>query len=175
MVRQEADNAKRGKSLDLSVLRLARDILRAMNATQIVEIFTDGACSGNPGPGGWGYILRCDGVEREGSGGESRTTNNRMELLGAIEGLKSLDKPARVRLVSDSQYLVKGLNEWIDGWKRRGWRRKEGPVMNVELWQELDRLRAIHQIKAEWVRGHVGHAENERCDQLAVAVIDRFR
>jgi ribonuclease HI len=175
MVRQEADNAKRGKSLDLWVLWLARDILRAMNATQIVEIFTDGACSGNPGPGGWGYILRCDGVEREGSGGESRTTNNRMELLGAIEGLKSLDKPARVRLVSDSQYLVKGLNEWIDGWKRRGWRRKEGPVMNVELWQELDRLRAIHQIKAEWVRGHVGHAENERCDQLAVAVIDRFR
>ena len=175
MDRPEADNAKRGKSLDLSVLWLARDILRAMNATQIVEIFTDGACSGNPGPGGWGYILRCDGVEREGSGGESRTTNNRMELLGAIEGLKSLDKPARVRLVSDSQYLVKGLNEWIDGWKRRGWRRKEGPVMNVELWQELDRLRAIHQIKAEWVRGHVGHAENERCDQLAVAVIDRFR
>ena len=175
MDRQEADNAKRRKSLDVSVLRLARDILRAMNATQIVEIFTDGACSGNPGPGGWGYILRCDGVEREGSGGESRTTNNRMELLGAIEGLKSLDKPARVRLVSDSQYLVKGLNEWIDGWKRRGWRRKEGPVMNVELWQELDRLRAIHQIKAEWVRGHVGHAENERCDQLAVAVIDRFR
>ena len=175
MDRQEADNAKRRKSLDVSVLRLARDILRAMNATQIVEIFTDGACSGNPGPGGWGYILRCDGVEREGSGGESRTTNNRMELLGAIEGLKSLDKPARVRLVSDSQYLVKGLNEWIDGWKRRGWRRKDGPVMNVELWQELDRLRAIHQIKAEWVRGHVGHAENERCDQLAVAVIDRFR
>ena len=175
MDRQEADNAKRRKSLDVSVLWLARDILRAMNATQIVEIFTDGACSGNPGPGGWGYILRCDGVEREGSGGESRTTNNRMELLGAIEGLKSLDKPARVRLVSDSQYLVKGLNEWIDGWKRRGWRRKEGPVMNVELWQELDRLRAIHQIKAEWVRGHVGHAENERCDQLAVAVIDRVR
>lgn len=175
MDRQEADNAKRRKLLDVSVLWLARDILRAMNATQIVEIFTDGACSGNPGPGGWGYILRCDGVEREGSGGESRTTNNRMELLGAIEGLKSLDKPARVRLVSDSQYLVKGLNEWIDGWKRRGWRRKEGPVMNVELWQELDRLRAIHQIKAEWVRGHVGHAENERCDQLAVAVIDRFR
>lgn len=175
MDRPEADNAKRRKSLDVSVLWLARDILRAMNATQIVEIFTDGACSGNPGPGGWGYILRCDGVEREGSGGESRTTNNRMELLGAIEGLKSLDKPARVRLVSDSQYLVKGLNEWIDGWKRRGWRRKEGPVMNVELWQELDRLRAIHQIKAEWVRGHVGHAENERCDQLAVAVIDRFR
>ncbi len=175
MDRQEADNAKRRKLLDVSVLWLSRDILRAMNATQIVEIFTDGACSGNPGPGGWGYILRCDGVEREGSGGESRTTNNRMELLGAIEGLKSLDKPARVRLVSDSQYLVKGLNEWIDGWKRRGWRRKEGPVMNVELWQELDRLRAIHQIKAEWVRGHVGHAENERCDQLAVAVIDRFR
>jgi ribonuclease HI len=141
----------------------------------VVELFTDGACSGNPGPGGWGFILRSEGAEREGSGGEARTTNNRMELLGAIEGLRSLKKPCRVRLVSDSQYLVKGLTEWIDGWKRRGWKRKEGPVMNVELWQELDRLRAIHDIKAEWVRGHVGHAENERCDKLAVAVIDQFR
>ena len=141
-----------------------------------VELFTDGACSGNPGPGGWGYILRsADGTEREGSGGERATTNNRMELLGAIEGLRQLKKPCRVRLVSDSQYLVKGLSEWIDGWKRRGWRRKEGPVMNVELWQELDRLRAIHEIKPEWVRGHVGHAENERCDRLAVAVIDQYR
>lgn len=139
------------------------------------ELFTDGACSGNPGPGGWGFILRVDGVEREGSGGEARTTNNRMELLGAIEGLKLLERPCRVRLVSDSQYLVKGLNEWLEGWKKRGWRRKEGPVLNVELWQELDRLRLLHAIHAEWVRGHVGHAENERCDKLAVAVIDQFR
>ncbi len=146
-----------------------------MDSYPLVELFTDGACSGNPGPGGWGYILRNAGVEREGSGGEARTTNNRMELLGAIEGLKSLSQPSRVRLVSDSQYLVKGLNEWIDGWKARGWRRKGGEVMNTELWQELDRLRGIHLIKAVWVRGHVGHAENERCDQLAVAVIDRFR
>jgi ribonuclease HI len=139
------------------------------------ELFTDGACSGNPGPGGWGFILRVDGEEREGSGGEQRTTNNRMELLGAIEGLRLLDRPCRVRLVSDSQYLVKGLNEWIDGWKKRGWRRKDGPVLNVELWQELDRLRAVHRITAEWVRGHVGHPENERCDRLAVAVIGQFR
>lgn len=146
-----------------------------MTTLRHVELFTDGACSGNPGPGGWGYVLRIDGVEREAAGGEPRTTNNRMELLGAIEGLKSLDGPCQVRLVSDSQYLVKGLNEWIDGWKKRGWRRKDGPVLNVELWQELDRLRFIHRIKAEWVRGHVGHAENERCDRLAVAVIDRYR
>jgi ribonuclease HI len=163
------------------------DTLRAMPARQAspstsrpaaafdAELFTDGACSGNPGPGGWGFILRVGGSEREGSGGETRTTNNRMELLGAIEGLKLLERPSRVRLVSDSQYLVKGLNEWIDGWKKRGWRRKEGPVLNVELWQELDRLRLLHAIHAEWVRGHVGHAENERCDRLAVAVIDRFR
>ena len=140
-----------------------------------VELFTDGACSGNPGPGGWGYVLRVHGVESEGSGGESPTTNNRMELLGAIEGLRTLQTPSRVRLVSDSQYLVKGLNEWIDGWKKSGWRRKAGPVMNVELWQELDRLRARHHITAQWVRGHVGHAENERCDRLAVAVINRAR
>ena len=109
-----------------------------------IEIHTDGACSGNPGPGGWGALLRYGQTEKEMSGGESHTTNNRMELLGAIEGLRSLQKPCRVRLVSDSQYLVKGLTEWIDGWKRRGWKRKEGPVMNVELWQELDRLRGIH-------------------------------
>ena len=140
-----------------------------------VELFTDGACSGNPGPGGWGFVLRIAGVETEGAGGERTTTNNRMELLGAIEGLKRLERPSTVRLVSDSQYLVKGLNEWMDGWKRRGWRRKEGPVLNVELWQELDRLRSIHRIKAEWVRGHVGHPENERCDRLAVAVIDQYR
>ncbi len=149
--------------------------LPPMNEPFDVELFTDGACSGNPGPGGWGYVLRVQGVESEGSGGEAPTTNNRMELLGAIEGLRALQAPSRVRLVSDSQYLVKGLNEWLDGWKRAGWRRKTGPVMNAELWQELDRLRGIHRIKAEWVRGHVGHAENERCDRLAVAVINRAR
>jgi ribonuclease HI len=139
------------------------------------ELFTDGACSGNPGPGGWGYVLRVDGVETEGSGGERETTNNRMELLGAIEGLRALAEPREVRLVSDSQYVVKGLSEWMDGWKRRGWRRKEGPVLNVELWKELDRLRAVHTIRPEWVRGHQGHPENERCDRLAVAVISQFR
>ena len=140
-----------------------------------VTVYTDGACKGNPGPGGWGAWLSSGGHDKELFGGERETTNNRMELLGAIEGLRQLKKPCRVRLVSDSQYLVKGLSEWIDGWKRRGWRRKEGPVMNVELWQELDRLRPIHDIKPEWVRGHVGHAENERCDRLAVSVIDQCR
>lgn len=139
------------------------------------ELFTDGACSGNPGPGGWGFVLRVAGSETEGAGGESRTTNNRMELLGAIEGLKLLAEPHEVRLVSDSQYLVKGLSEWVEGWKKRGWRRKEGPVLNVELWQELDRLRLYHRIRPEWVRGHQGHPENERCDRLAVEVIEQFR
>ncbi len=169
--RESAFEAGTLRAMHSEVTRNPRTRLSTFDA----ELFTDGACSGNPGPGGWGYILRKDGQEHEGSGGEARTTNNRMELLGAIEGLKLLERPSRVRLVSDSQYLVKGLNEWIDGWKKRGWRRKDGPVLNVELWQELDRLRLTHAIHAEWVRGHVGHPENERCDRLAVAVIDQFR
>lgn len=143
-----------------------------------VEIYTDGACSGNPGPGGWAYIVRsrATGEEREGSGGEARTTNNRMEMLAVINALESLDGPHRVHLYSDSQYVVNGLNEWMDGWKARGWKRSaRSPVKNVELWQALDRLRGIHEIRAEWVRGHADHPENERCDRLAVAAVERHR
>lgn len=141
-----------------------------------IILFTDGACSGNPGPGGWAYITRDvkTGIELEASGGERSTTNNRMELTAAIRGLHSIEKPSRVRLVSDSQYVTKGLTEWMDGWKRKGWRRGKDPLANVEMWQELDRLRQKHTITCEWVRGHNEHPENERCDQLAVAAYQRF-
>jgi ribonuclease HI len=143
-----------------------------------VELYTDGACTGNPGPGGWGFILRdpATGKEKEGSGGDAQTTNNRMELLSVIEGLRSLRKPATVRVVSDSQYVVNGLREWLDGWKAKGWRKADkSPVLNRELWEELDRLRQIHELRPEWVRGHRGHEFNERCDRLAVAAIEQFR
>ncbi|MHC5113897.1 MAG: ribonuclease HI [Planctomycetota bacterium] len=143
-----------------------------------VELFTDGACSGNPGPGGWAYILRdlASGREVEESDGEASTTNNRMELLGAINGLERLERPSRVDLYSDSQYVVKGLSEWMDGWKAKGWRRSgNSPVKNVELWKRLDQLRKVHDLNAVWVRGHSDHPENERCDQLAVAAAARFR
>jgi ribonuclease HI len=139
-----------------------------------VELYTDGACSGNPGPGGWGYILRdpVSGKEKEGSGGDPRTTNNRMELQSVIEGLRALTAPAAVTLVSDSEYVVKGLKEWLRGWKARGWRKADKqPVVNVDLWQELDRLQQIHAISPQWIRGHRGHPFNERCDRLAVAAI----
>ncbi|MCP3904513.1 MAG: ribonuclease HI [Planctomycetes bacterium] len=142
-----------------------------------VELFTDGACTGNPGPGGWAFILRDRGTGREieDSDGEASTTNNRMELLGAIRGLERLDGPSRVDLYSDSQYVVKGLAEWMDQWKARGWKRpKNAPVKNLELWKRLDELRAVHQVTARWVRGHSDHPENERCDLLAVAAAERF-
>ena len=143
-----------------------------------IELYTDGACTGNPGPGGWGYILRDPetGKEKEGSGGDPQTTNNRMELLSVIEGLRALRKPATVRLVSDSQYVVKGLQEWLKGWKARGWRKADkSPVLNKELWEELDRLAAVHDVRPEWIRGHQGHHFNERCDRLAVAAISHVR
>jgi ribonuclease HI len=142
-----------------------------------VELFTDGACSGNPGPGGWAYILRHpeSGKEIEQAGGERQTTNNRMELIATIEGLRSLTKPSRVELWSDSQYVVNGLREWMDAWKARGWKRGREALKNVDLWQALDELRAVHDIHAHWVRGHNDHAENERVDRLAVAQIERFR
>lgn len=141
-----------------------------------VLLFTDGACSGNPGPGGWAYITRDTktGIELEASGGERATTNNRMELTAAIRGLQSIEKPSRIRLISDSQYVTKGLSEWMDGWKKKGWRRGKDPLANVEMWQELDRLRQKHTITVEWVRGHNEHPENERCDKLAVAAYARF-
>lgn len=140
-----------------------------------VELFTDGACRGNPGPGGWGAVLRCDGREKELYGGESETTNNRMELTAAIQGLEALSRPCRVRLTTDSEYLAKGMTEWLPGWKRRGWKTAaKRPVRNVDLWQRLDELAARHDIEWLWVRGHSGHQENERADALANRGIDEM-
>jgi ribonuclease HI len=137
-----------------------------------VEIFTDGACSGNPGPGGWGVILRARGVEKELSGGEPLTTNNRMELRAAIAALEALKRPCRVKLYTDSQYLRDGITQWLPGWKARGWRTSgKTPVKNVDLWQRLEAAAAPHEIEWHWVRGHAGHPENERADALARAAI----
>ena len=133
-----------------------------------VIIHTDGACSGNPGPGGWGAILEFDGRERELSGGEAVTTNNRMELTAAIEALRALKQPALVELHTDSEYLRKGITEWIHVWKRNGWKTRERkPVKNADLWQALDDLTRLHRIDWRWVRGHAGHDINERADLLA--------
>ena len=133
-----------------------------------VEIFTDGACSGNPGPGGWGAILRIGQKERELSGGEPATTNNRMELMGAIAALEALKRPCHVKLFTDSVYVKDGATKWIHGWKKNGWKTADKkPVKNIELWQRLDAARAPHEIAWIWVKGHSGHAENERADELA--------
>jgi ribonuclease HI len=142
------------------------------------ELFTDGACSGNPGPGGWACILRGPGLagDVELSGGEPETTNNRMEMLAVIRGLEALPGPSAVRLVSDSEYVIKGLTEWLDGWKSRGWRTAaRKPVKNEDLWRQLDALRATHRLRPEWIRGHNEHPENTRCDALAVAAIEGLR
>jgi ribonuclease HI len=137
-----------------------------------VEIFTDGACSGNPGPGGWAAILRWRGVEKELSGSDPATTNNRMEMMAAIAGLEALKRGSRVRLYSDSQYLRDGITRWIHGWKARGWRTSDKkPVKNVDLWQRLEAAAAPHMVDWVWVRGHAGHPENERADALARAEI----
>ncbi|HBA71542.1 MAG: ribonuclease HI [Geobacteraceae bacterium GWC2_55_20] len=139
---------------------------------QSVEIFCDGACSGNPGPGGYGAILRCGRHEKEISGGAKETTNNRMELSAAIEALRLLTRPCRVTITTDSQYLVKGMTEWISGWQRKGWRNsKKEPVVNRDLWELLLELTQPHIVQWRWVRGHAGHTENERCDRLARAGI----
>src|SRR5690349_20268502 len=133
-----------------------------------VDIFCDGACSGNPGPGGWGTILSFRGTEKELSGGESDTTNNRMELTAAIRGLEALSRPCRVRITTDSQYLVKGITEWIHGWRKKGWVTSgKQPVLNRDLWERLLELTSMHEVEWVWVRGHNGHSENERCDELA--------
>jgi ribonuclease HI len=135
---------------------------------EAVEIFTDGACKGNPGPGGWGVVLRLDDREKELYGGESATTNNRMELTAVIRGLEALKRPSRVRVYTDSQYVQKGISEWIHAWKRRGWRTADKkPVKNVDLWQRLERVAASHRVGWHWVKGHAGHPENERADALA--------
>lgn len=141
-----------------------------------VEIFTDGACSGNPGPGGWGALLRAGGQEKEIWGGEPGTTNNRMELLAVIRALTTLKRPVKVRLHTDSQYVQKGISEWIHGWKARGWKTAgKTPVKNVDLWQALDAAAKPHQVSWIWVRGHAGHAENERADALARKGVEAVR
>jgi len=133
-----------------------------------VEIYSDGACRGNPGPGGWGAILRFNQKEKELWGGEAATTNNRMELMAAIRALEALKRPARVKLYTDSLYVMKGISTWIKDWKRRGWRTADKkPVKNEDLWRRLDQAAARHDIEWHWVRGHAGHPENERADELA--------
>jgi len=135
---------------------------------QAVEIYSDGACKGNPGPGGWGFLLKMNGKEEERFGGESLTTNNRMEMTAVIRALESLQGRQRVRVYTDSQYVQKGMSEWIKGWKRRGWRTADkSPVKNEDLWRRLDELSASHDVSWHWVRGHDGHPENERADLLA--------
>ncbi|GAB6165674.1 ribonuclease HI [Thermostilla marina] len=146
-----------------------------------VILFTDGACSGNPGPGGWAFILRHPktGKELERSGAEAETTNNRMEMLAVIRGLEALQRPCRVKVVTDSSYVAKGIAEWLPTWKANGWRRRVRnrwqPVANVDLWKQLDALLSKHDVTVEHVRGHAGHPENERCDQMAVAAYQALR
>jgi ribonuclease HI len=139
-----------------------------MNNNEPVEVFTDGACRGNPGPGGWGVILRTKGKEKELWGGEAATTNNRMELTAVIRALEALTRRSRVSVYTDSQYVQKGISEWIHSWKRRGWKTADkNPVKNEDLWRRLDELAAGHEVEWHWVRGHSGHPENERADELA--------
>ncbi len=141
-----------------------------------VEIFTDGACKGNPGPGGWGAVLRLGDKEKELSGGEPLTTNNRMELMAAIEGLKALTRPCKVILSTDSKYVMDGITKWIFGWQRNGWRTADKkPVKNADLWQALVAATAPHQVDWRWVKGHAGHPENERADRLASAAAEANR
>lgn len=140
-----------------------------------VEIFTDGACRGNPGPGGWGAILRKGSHEKELYGGEALTTNNRMELMAAIQALEALTRPCEVTLTTDSQYVRKGITEWIDNWRRRGWKTADKkPVKNVDLWQRLAQAADRHRVGWHWIRGHTGHPENERADALANRGIDEL-
>jgi len=134
----------------------------------VVEAFTDGACSGNPGPGGWGVLLRMGKNEKELCGGEATTTNQQMELQAAVEVFKALTRPCRITIYSDSKYVVQGMNEWIHNWKAKGWRTAgKKPVSNLERWQQLDALAAKHEVTWQWVKGHAGHPENERADELA--------
>jgi ribonuclease HI len=154
----------------------------AASTLPVVHLFTDGGCSGNPGPGGWAFILRHpeSGKEMERSGGEPETTNNRMELLSVIKGLEALKRRSHVELFTDSEYVRLGLSQWMPKWKANGWKRKAGPyskggeLKNLELWQELDRLVAQHDVKFNRVAGHSGHPENDRCDELAVAAYQRY-
>ena len=140
-----------------------------------VDIYTDGACRGNPGPGGWGVLLRMNGVEKVLKGSEQHTTNNRMELTAAIKGLQALTRPCEVSLYTDSQYVRQGMMDWIAGWKKRGWRNsKNEPVKNADLWQQLDASASSHSIQWFWVKGHSGHPDNDRVDMLANEAIDEL-
>ncbi|MBR2448217.1 MAG: ribonuclease HI [Clostridia bacterium] len=144
---------------------------------KFVELFTDGACSGNPGPGGWGAVLRYNGREKELSGGEKETTNNRMELTAAIMGLAALKEPCEVRLVTDSKYVADGITKgWAESWRKNNWRKADKkPALNPDLWERLLDLVNTHKVTVEWVKGHAGHPENERCDQLAVAYYQKLQ
>ncbi len=141
--------------------------------SKVIEIFTDGACRGNPGPGGWGALLRYGSKEKELCGGESETTNNRMEMTAVVEAVSALKAPSTIRITTDSTYVLKGITEWLPGWKKKQWKTAAGkPVKNVDLWQKLDELLASHTVEWRWVKGHAGHAENERVDALANKGID---
>jgi ribonuclease HI len=146
------------------------------SAKKIVEIFTDGACSGNPGPGGWGAVLRYGDVEKEMNGGEPATTNNRMELMAAIMAIEAVKRPCEIHLHTDSEYLRQGITTWIHSWKARGWKTADKkPVKNVDLWQRLERAIETHDVHWHWVKGHSGHVENERADELARLAIRQMK
>ena len=143
--------------------------------SDVIEVFTDGACRGNPGPGGWGVLLRYNNHEKRLYGAEAETTNNRMELMAVIQALESLKRDCKVKLTSDSQYVLKGITEWMENWKKRNWKTAaKKPVKNVDLWQRLDQARQIHDIEWHWVKGHSGHIENEIADELANQAIDEL-
>lgn len=143
--------------------------------SDVIEAFTDGACRGNPGPGGWGVLLRYNNHEKRLYGAEAETTNNRMELMAVIQALESLKRDCKVRLTSDSQYVLKGITEWMDNWKKRNWKTAaKKPVKNVDLWQRLDQAQQVHEIEWHWVKGHSGHIENEIADELANQAIDEL-
>lgn len=143
---------------------------------KLVEIFTDGACKGNPGPGGWGALLRYGENVKELFGGEENTTNNRMELMAAIVALETLNRPCEVVVTTDSQYVRQGITEWLEGWKKRGWKNSaKKPVKNADLWQRLDAATQPHQIEWKWVKGHSGHPENEKADQLANKGVEELK
>jgi len=141
----------------------------------IVELYTDGACRGNPGPGGWGALMRFNGHEKELYGGQQDTTNNRMELMAAIQGLESLTRDCHIKLYTDSKYVMQGITEWIHNWKKKGWKNSaRKPVKNADLWQQLDKARERHQVEWIWVKGHAGHEGNERADELANRGVDEL-
>ena len=149
---------------------------KTISTTETVDAYTDGACLGNPGPGGWGVLLRYNGTEKQLSGGEAATTNNRMEMMAAITALESLTRTVRVRLHTDSKYVMDGITKWMPNWKRNGWRTAaKEPVKNVDLWKRLDAAAAAHDLSWHWVKGHSGHAENERVDVLARTAAEAAR